>query len=154
MKLSELKKYYALLEKKYELLNFSELNENFEIEKIRKGEETLLRTIRKTMMEKIVNSLAFVESLLNPINAPRMYLPYLKSMNSDDKKELDKIHSILSNLVIASLKLEIDYSEKDEADMIGRIAKNWNSIKPSFRNVIATMQKPVSNVIKEKSYFG
>ena len=154
MNLAELKKNYAVFEKKYKLPSFAELNENFEIEKIRKGRETLARTIRKTMMEKIINSLGFVEMLLNPINAPRIYLVYIKSMNSEDKKEIDKIYSSLSVLVIGSMKLEIDYSEKDEADMIKHIAKEWNSIKPSFRKVIKNMQNPVSSAPKEKSYFG
>lgn len=154
MNLTELKGSYSVLEKKYKLPSFSELNENFEIEKIRKGQETLLRTVRKTMMEKVVNSLGFIESLLNPINAPRMYLIYLKSMTSDDKKELDRIYSVLSDAVIASLRLEIDYSEKGEAEMIIRLARDWNSIKPSFSKVIDSMQKPASNITKEKSYFG
>lgn len=154
MNLAELTEKYGILEKKYKLPSFFALNEDFEIEKIRKGQETLLRTVRKTMMEKLVNSLGFVESLLNPINAPRMYLPYLKGMTAEDKKELDRLYSVISDIVIASLRLEIDYSEKDEAEMIIRIAKDWNSIKPSFRKVIDSMQKPVSNVTKEKSYFG
>jgi len=154
MTLEELTKNYGILEKKYKLPSFSELNENFEIEKIRKGQETLLRTVRKTMMEKLVNSLGFIESLLSPINAPRMYLSYLKAVSADDKKEMDRIYSVISEIVIASLKLEIDYSEKDEAEMIIRIVKDWESIKPSFRKVIDSMQKPVSNMVKEKSYFG
>ncbi len=154
MSLVELIEKYGVLEKKYGLPSFSELNENFEVEKIKKSQETLLRTIRKTLMEKVVNSLAFIESLLNPINAPRMYLPYLKSVTMEDKKELDTIYSVLSDIIIASLRLEIDYSEKEEAKMIKRITKDWESIKPSFRKVIDSMQKPVTNVTKEKSYFG
>jgi len=154
MNLAELKKNYAVFEKKYKLPSFAELNENFEIEKIRKGRETLARTIRKTMMDKIVNSMGFVESLLNPMNAPRIHLLYLKSMSAEDKKELDKIYDVLSELVLGSLKLEIDYSEKEEAEMIKRIFKDWNSVKPGFRKIISNMQKPVSAAPREKSYFG
>lgn len=154
MNLKDLKAKYAVLEKKYNLPKFSELNENFEIEKIRRGEETLLRTIRKTTMEKIVNSLGFIEFLINPVNAPRIYFIYIKSMTMDDKKEIDNIYSALSGLVLGSLKAEIDYSEKDEAELIKKIFKDWNAIKPSFRKIIANMEKPASLIVKEKSYFG
>lgn len=154
MKLEELKKNYSILEKKYKLPSFSELNEDFGIEILRKGEELLLRSIRKVMLEKIVNSLGFVEMLLNPVNAPRMYFVYLKSVSADDKKDLDKIYSVLADLVLASSKLEVEYSEKGEAGMINQIVKDWNSIKPAFVRVIEHMQHPVSSVQKEKSYFG
>lgn len=155
MNLSDFKKAYEPLKKKYDLPSFAELNENFEIEKARKGQETLLRTVRKMMMEKIVNSLGFMETLINPINAPRIYLIYIKSMSAEDKKEVENIYSVLSDLVVGSLNLEIDYSEKGEAEMIKKIFKDWGSIKPSFRNIIRNMQKPASaTASKEKSYFG
>jgi len=154
MKLEELKKSYSILEKKYSLPSFSELNEGFGIEILRKGEELLLRSIRKTMLDKIVNSLGFAEMLLNPANAPRMYFVYLKSMTVEDKKDIEKIYSVLSDIVLASSKLEIEYSEKGEAVMINKIVKDWNSIQPLFINVIEHMQNPVSTPTKEKSYFG
>jgi len=154
MKLEELKKSYSILEKKYNLPSFSELNEGFGIEVLRKGEELLLRSIRKTMLEKIVNSLGFAEMLLNPANAPRMYFVYLKSMTAEDKKDIEKIYSVLSDIVLASSKLEIEYSEKGEAEMIIRIVKDWNSIQPLFIKVIEHMQNPVHSPAKEKSYFG
>ncbi len=155
MDLKELKKSYEILKKKYNLPGFSELNDNFEIEKIRKGQETLLRTIRKAMMEKIINSIGFLETLVNPVNAPRIYLVYIKSMSADDKKEIEKIYSSLSDLVIGSLGLEIDYSENGEAEMINRIFKDWNSIKPGFKKIVENMQKPASaSASKERSYFG
>jgi hypothetical protein len=154
MKLEELKKNYSILEKNYKLPSFKELNEDFGIEILRKGEELLLRSVRKVMLEKIVNSLGFVEMLLNPVNAPRMYFVYLKSVSAEDKKDLDKIYSVLSDIVLASSRLEIEYSEKGEAELINRIAKDWNSVKPLFVKVLEHMQNPVSSVQREKTYFG
>ncbi len=155
MNLAELKKLYAGLEKKYELPSFEELNRNFEIEKIRRGQVNLLKTIRKTMMEKIINSMGFMETLLNPMNAPRIYLVYMKSMSNEDRAEVEKIYSILGDLVLGSMGLEIDYDEKKEAEMIKKVVKDWESIKPGFRKIIENMQKPASaSASKEKSYFG
>jgi len=154
MNLKELKKAYEILQEKHKLPSFSELNENFEIEQIRKGEETLLRTIRKAMINKVANSMNFLEIILNPMNAPRLYLVYIKSITQEDKKEIEKLYSALSDLAIGSLKLEIDYSENEEAEMIKKIFKAWNSVKPAFRKMIVNMQKPASSIGKEKSYFG
>lgn len=154
MDLKELKKLYGELAGKHKLPGFSELNEDFEIDKIKKGEDTLLRTIRKTMMEKIVNSMNFLEFLLNPVNAPRLYLPYIKSMTSDDKKEIDDIYGKFAEIALSALSLEINYSEKGEAEMIKRIAKTWNEAKPGFAKIISKVQKPAVYEKKEKSYFG
>ena len=70
MGLKELKKKYADLSKKYKLPNFVNLNEDFEVEKIERDTDLLLKAIRKVMMEKIVNSMSFLEMLLNPVNSP------------------------------------------------------------------------------------
>ena len=89
MDLKELKKHYEILSKKYKLPSFKELNEDFDIEKIDKESDILLKVVRKVMMEKIVNSLGFIEMLLNPMNSPRMYHAYLNSMSVEDKKAID-----------------------------------------------------------------
>jgi hypothetical protein len=154
MNLKELKKKYAELTGKFKLPSFSELNENFEIEKIRRGEETLLRTVRKTMMEKIVNTMSFLEFLLNPINAPRVYLGYVKSMTQEDRREIDGVYGKLADIMLGALKLEIDYSEKGEAEMINTTLKIWNETKPGMRKIMVDIEKPASFEKKERSYFG
>lgn len=150
-----LKKEYEVLAKQYKLPSFKEINEDFEIDKIDRPSECLLRLIRKVIMEKVVNSLSFLDMILSPMNAPRVYLAYFKSLNAEDKKNIDKIYDALSELSIFSLDLEIDYSEKNEAEMIIKIFKVWNSIKPNFRSILASMKKhPAASNKKEKSYFG
>src|SRR3989344_3720844 len=121
MELKDLKVNYGKVEAKYKLPSFKELNENFEIDKIDRESDTLLRVIRKVMMEKIVNSLGFLEMLLNPMNIPRMYLPFMKAMNFDDKKIIEKIYSEFSDLSMSSLESEVDYQEKMEAELIKKI---------------------------------
>ena|SRR3989338_6628828 len=155
MDLQNIKDEYSKLAKKYNLTSFQLLNEDFEIDKIDKQTDCLLRLIRKVMMEKIVNSLGFLEFLLNPINAPRIYLGYARTMSQEDKKEVEKIYSVLGELSISSLTLEIDYSEKGEAELIKKIYNLWNSVKPGFRKILKNMNMPLNNVVKkEKSYFG
>ena len=155
MELDELKKEYSKLEKKYSLPKFKELEENFEIGKLDKETDTLLRSIRKVMIEKIINSINFIEMLLNPMNAPRMYFNYIRSMNSEDKNTIEKSYTILSGISLISLEREIDYSEKGEADLIKAILKSWNDVKPEFRKIVERIKSPNLTVVrKERNYFG
>ncbi len=153
--IKETEKNYSQFVSKYKLPSFTELNEAFEIEKIDKESRTLLRTVRKTIMEKVANSFGFVDMLLNPVNAPRMYYPYINSMAEDDKKILGKIYNLFSDLIVKSLYLEINYSEREEANLIIESFNVWNSMKIDFGRVLQNIISPKSsNVIKEKSYFG
>ncbi|MCU0642535.1 MAG: hypothetical protein MUF61_03090, partial [archaeon] len=110
MELAKLKKEYDGLAAKYQLPSFKEINEDFEIERIEKESECLLHMVRKTMMDKVANAMTFLDMLLNPMNAPRVYLMHIKSMGADDKKEIDRLYSSLSELVMSALTLEIEYS--------------------------------------------
>ena len=152
--LKKLKKEYSLLEEKYKIPGFREINEDFEIDKIDKESDCLLRVIRKIMMEKIVNSMGFVEMLLNPVNAPRIYMAYLRSLTVQDKQLLEKIYGSLADLSLASLELEVEYSEKREAELIKLIHNTWNRIRSDFKVVLSDIKKPNSVVKKDKSYFG
>ena len=157
MDLQELKKRYLEIEKKHKLPPFSKLNEDFEIDKIDKDTDYIARAIRKAMIDKIVNSLNFIEMLLNQMNAPRLYIPFLRTMNGDDKKLMDDLYARLGGLSMLSLELEIDYSEKQESDAIKKIYESWNSIKPDFRKILSKIKNPSlsqSLIKKEKSYFG
>ena len=60
MELDKLKKEYSILKEKYKLPSFKEMDENFEIHKIERESNVLLKNVRKIMMEKIVSSLGFI----------------------------------------------------------------------------------------------
>ncbi len=156
MTLEALKKEYEKFAKKYNLPSFRDLNLDFEIDKFDKETDFLLRAIRKLMMEKIVNSMTFLEMLVNPINAPRMYLPYIRSMSVEDKKMIDDAYSNLADLSILSLDLEIDSNEKTETDLIRKIYDKWKELKPGFIKILQNMKHPknLNNNRKERSYFG
>ena len=107
------------------------------------------------MMKKIFNSLEFLEMLGNPQNPPRLYLNYIMSISQEEKKENDVLYSSLGELILNSLSLEINPSEKKEAEAIKKIYSVWNSQKERFKKIIDKIQKP-NNIInkKEKTYFG
>lgn len=155
MELTQLKKEYSVLQKKYKLPDFKCLNEDFEIEKLDKDTDTLLRAIRKQMIEKIVNSIGFLDMLLNPINVPRTYLNYVKGMTAADRQIIETMYGQLAELSIDSINCEIEYDEKSEAALIQKIYSAWDKTKPQFKTIIKHIKNPSNNFIKkEKSYFG
>ena len=156
MALQDLKAQYEVLRKKYSLPEFIEVNRIFEIEKIDKESEILLKVIRRVIMEKVVNFLGFIEMLLNPVNIPRVYMGYIRGIAQSDRKSIEKIYNNLSELNLKALHLEVEYSEKGEAELIKEICKAWNDLKPDFKLIFENINKAWSanETRKERSYFG
>ena len=154
MEKEELKKKYVALAGKYDLPDYAEINQAFEIEKIDTDSDILLKVIRKIVVEKIVHSLSFVEMLLNPINTSQMYYSYIKSMDEEDKKFLDETYKSFFEISTDSLLREIDYSEKGEAEIIKKVCKAWNERKKGFKRVLSNINNPKVGEKKERSYFG
>jgi len=152
--LKDLKEEYRKFEKKYGLPGFEKINQDFDIEKIDKESEIFLKHVRKVMMEKVVNVLGFLEMLLNPMNAPRMYMVYVNSVSDEDRKKIGEIYNKLSELVLISLESEVEYHENNEAEVINKIFSVWNSVKNDLKGILSDMKKPSVNVRKEKNYFG
>lgn len=155
--LEELKKDYSELAKKYKLPSFKELNEEFDIEKVAENEtECLLREIRKSIMEKVIAYLRFIEMLLNPSNAPLFFFALVKGLTSQDKRVLEKLYDKLGSLEIDVIGLDCNYDEKDEADFIKKLLVEWKSVKEDMSGLVEVLkrnwgQKSGKN---ERGYFG
>jgi len=93
MKIEQIKEQYGGLQKKYQLPNFELINQNFEIEKIENETEFFARTIRKVMMDKIINALGFFDMFTSGNPIPRLYMPFVKSMTLGDRKVLDELYN-------------------------------------------------------------
>jgi hypothetical protein len=153
--LSDLKEKYSVLVEKHGLPSFKEMNEVFEIEKIDRESDTLLRTVRKVIMDKVLNSLNFIEMLLNPVNAPRMYMVYVNGVNPEERKKLDKLYSGFGKMLVKSIQRELDYSEDEEAKLIKELYGTWNDLKEDFMAILKNVENPkVSEKKKERDYFG
>jgi len=152
--LEDLKKDYAELKEKYKLPSFEDVNEDFEIEKMDRESDVLLKIIRKVMMDKVINIMNFLEMLLNPMNAPRMYHGYLKAMAESDKKVVEGIYGKLADLIFASLERDAKYDVDKEADVVKEIMKVWAKVSVDLEGLVNKMKNPGESVKKEKSYFG
>ena len=154
MDLEDVKKEYGKVSGEHNLPSFQEINEDFEIDKIDKESDCFVRAVRKCMMEKIVNAIGFLEMMLTPMNAPRMYIPFINNMSMNDKKEIDELYNSLSELSLFSLKLETVYSEKDEAEVVKKVFDVWQKGKIELAKLVDKIQKPSSSAKKERNYFG
>ena len=99
------RKQYDALAKQHALPSFAIMNNDFELEKISQESTTISRVVRKTMMEKVFNILTFLEMLLNPVNAPRAYIPYIKTMTLEDRKTIDALYGIFGTLTLRALNI-------------------------------------------------
>lgn len=156
-KLEKLKKDYVKLAEKYKLPRYQQLNEEFDIEKVQELEtDTLLREIRKVIMDKVIAYLRFIELLLNPSNAPMFFFALLKGLESADKKILEDTYSKLGKMEVEVVDVDNDYSEKSEAEFIKKIYKEWQEIKENMREVSKALKKgwEKKSEKKEKSYLG
>lgn len=156
-KLELLKKDYSILEQKYKLPSFRELNEEFDIEKVQELEtDTLLREIRKVIMDKVIAYLRFIEMLLNPSQAPMFFFALLKGLDGVDRKLLEEMYANLGRLEIEVVGVDNDYSEKTEAEFILHVFKEWKEIKEAMKKISKSLKLSwdKKSEKKEKSYLG
>ena len=154
--IQELKKDYNQLKIKYFLPEFTELNKLFDIEDIEIETEFLLKKIRRTISEKIAGYLRFIDVILNPSNAPIFFFKLAKRLDSKDMQTLKNIYENLGKFEIRTICLDIDYSEKNDAEFIKDIFNTFNKeIKKDFIVIIEKLNTEEENSKKiNGSYFG
>lgn len=156
-RLAKLKEDYEKLAKKYKLPGYKTLNEEFDIEKVQELEtDTLLREIRKVMMDKVISYLRFAELLINPSNAPMFFFAILKGIDPSDKKLLEETYTKLGRLEIEVITVDNEYSEAGEAKFIIHVLCEWREIKENMKTVSQALQKGWDRKCekKDKSYLG
>lgn len=157
MDLATLKKNYALLEKQHKLPSFTQLNTYFDIDRLDQEHDFLLRDIRKSMMEKVLEFIRLTETLLTPNSAPPLFLQFVRSMNSDEQKKIQGVYETLINLELDSIACDIQYSASSEAALIKSMYESWLKITPDLQMIAALMKRNFSerpSSKKDKSYFG
>lgn len=156
-KLERLKKIYLTLQEKYSLPDFITLNQDFLIEKISENEtDFVLREVRKYMGDKLFGYLRFIESLINPTNAPMFVFAIVKTFGNEQKEKLAEIYKKITLIEVEFLELDLNYSEEKEAESIKKYLDLWNEIKGDLSNIINFIKKNLNNKSEDKSkgYFG
>jgi len=156
-KLAKLKKEYKKFQEKYDLPSFNEINENFGVEKAAEIEtDFTIREVRKQVSEKSYNYLRFVETLINPANAPMSIMTLVKAFGPEERNKLTEIYKKLMRNELQLVSVDIEYSEKKEADFIKSTNKIWKEIQKDFMEVIKAVEKnwEGKTQINNRRYFG
>ena len=155
--LEKLKEKYKLFQEKYNLPYFKELNENFQIEKIAEIEtEFILKEVRRFMTDKFFNYLRFIESLINPTNAPMFVFAIAKTLGVGEREKLVEIYKKITKIELDLIDFDLYYSEEKEAESIKNYWTFWNEIKKQLFDVIEVVRKNLDNKQEDngKGYFG
>lgn len=151
------KEDYKDVQKQFDLPNFEELNQDFQIEKIADIEtDYLLREIRKMMADKIGNYLRFIETLLNPSNVPMFVYTMIKNFENNDKELLSELYKKLAKIETNLVRLDLQYNEQAEAEFIKSNFTLWQEAKTSLIQLMDKVDEKWDNktVNNGKNYFG
>jgi hypothetical protein len=155
--LEELKKDYSVFQRKYSLPLFEEMNIEFGIEDLTEKEtDFLLREVRKIIMGKMAFFSKFIEVILNPSEGGSLFIfSMIKSLKQEDRKVLSELYEQISKIHLESIKRDIVYLEKGEAEFIEKAFFFWKDSKIILMDI---MDKIEENIDKksgknDKSYF-
>ncbi len=155
MDLEKLKSQYKKLQEKYNLPEFKEINDAFEIDRIERETDRLLREIRKTMLEKIVGYIRLIELIISPAQASPVFMILVKEVSSNDKLILDNVIKEFAILELNSFKLDIESTEDEEAKEIKNIITAWEKTKEDLKSIIKMMERnwKSTNQKRDRNYF-
>lgn len=140
---------------KYNLPNFKELDNEFEVSFITE-KSFLLKSIRRKVTEKIILCCRIIESLIYPTQNNIITITEAKNFSEDQKKRMENIYKKLMIFERESLILDINPSDKEDVDYINNIFKYWNKLKKDMIKIVEIMKH---SWIKEErldknNYFG
>lgn len=155
--LEKLKKDYEAIKKKHGLPEFGELNRDFGIEKAAEVEtEFLIREIRKFIADKSSNYLRFIDTVLNPVNAPMFVFSFIKLIGTEEKNKLTEIYKKLIKEEVKLIELDLEFSEEKEAKFIKEFYELWKGVKKEMKEIIEKVNDSWSNKNEgnNRGYFG
>ena len=156
-KLEKLKKDYEVIRKKHDLPSFEKLNEDFQIEKAAEVEtDILIREVRRFIADKLAGYMRFIETLLNPVNAPMFVFSIIKTLGMEEKKKASEIYKKLTKNEIKLIRLDTEFSEEKEDEFIKSSYELWQEIKIVFLSILDKIDENLDTKIEEKNkgYFG
>jgi len=142
-----IKEEYNKLQKKYNLPNFEDMNNEFEIITIEKI-DFLLREIRRKISEKI----ELLAKLLEGILQPETTLTHFKESNIFSDEEREEVYGLFRSLMFfhrASIETALNENDKKTADFINSFWKKWTKIK---NNLEKTVKKVKDSWEKETEF--
>ncbi len=124
---------YIELLKNHKLPSFEDLDNEFDIVSIE--DKKVLRAIRRKMSEKLEQYAKLVEDLIQP-DGTFSSLYEIKDFTEKDKNEMLSLFKKMMVVYKESIKLNLNYSEKEDADFILKLFDFWKEIKPQLATIL------------------
>jgi hypothetical protein len=152
-----LEKEYSKFKDKYNLPSWSNLSEDFDVNKVEEKEPTyLVRAIRRAMNEKFSAYLHLVELFINPNNPPLFVMSAMRNVNGSEKEIVKGLYKELSKMQIEVMRLDTAYDEKKEAAFVSSTFNQWQKMKPKMLQLIEKLGEGLEkeDESKKTGYFG
>ena len=145
--MEELKKEYKILQKKYNLPNFEDLDKEFEIRALEVNKcGILIKAILRVINNKVGIFLNYLEPVVSPPQQIMHYMIEYNNISSEDKKPMYEFYKELSYLYHKDCRIELE-DNKVIAAQINEIWKKW----PSILNKIKLALEKINEAwLKEK----
>jgi len=112
--------------------------------------------VRKFIVDKFSNYLRFIETILQPVNAPMFVFSIIKSIGAEEKRRLTEVYKKLVKNEVRLIELDIEFVEKKEVEFVKESYKIWQEIKKDILEVVEVIKKNWDNKFEtnNKGYFG
>ncbi|MBW2966112.1 hypothetical protein KY342_03340 [Candidatus Woesearchaeota archaeon] len=148
----KIKEEYNKLKEKYNLPEFSDVDNEFEISII-EHEEFLLREIRRKITEKMEDYIKVLERILQPETVlSEMY--ECKIFTDEEKDVFFKLFRRLMFFDRLSVETSIDENDKKSAEFINDFWKDWGNIKKELSDFIKKLKEGWLKETKIKEELG
>ena len=151
-KLEDLKKEY----KKQPLPDFEAFNRNFQISGM-SADEFSLNAIRKKIVDKLETFSEIIENLLQPdVTIQSLYES--KAFDDEKRRDVFDIYKRLKRMERQSNILDIDATDKQNAEFINSAFNEWiklkAKLKPILEEIKLSWDKEDIRISSEHGYFG
>lgn len=151
-----LKQEYEKLQKNHKLPNFEELDNDIEMSLSIEKSHFLLRSIRRRLHEKAAFFSRILEGVIYPNTSSLLNIQESKFFTEQEKEEITKYYKKLATIERESNILDVEGSEKENAEFISKSFKEFKEIKEFMKKITKKMSESwkEESHSKKEGYFG
>jgi hypothetical protein len=152
----EIKKEYEKLMKKYNLPEFSKIENELELSSIEKP-FFLIRQIRRRLTEKLIFFAKILDGILYPNSGSLVSMHESKAFSDEEKNRMLDLYKKIMVFERKLAKLDVCPDDKKEAESINLVLNNMGDIKSEIMKIAEKIEfcwKKEDKELKEKIYFG
>ena len=154
--MNEVEKEYIKLSKKYNLPNFKEINEEFEIGDLENA-SFLLRNILRKIAEKLEFYSTLINDVMQPDTSSLSGMHETRFLSESDKNNMYALFKKIMKSYRNIIKLVLENNEKNQAEFIRNFFSEWFEIKKQLINYLGKMKdswEKETTVKEDLEYFG